>query len=272
MKPFIPIYPGILDYLLRGDINRSEFGVYVMMHAQADFSTGVWYGSAPRIAGCAPRGADLRAIQREMQRLADIGLVKHFHRHGARGNFGWLINKYICRSGALRGKQLNARLSTSLSHIVYETCADSDAESVAVSAPYQEVRVKKEEKPRAAKPAADPRFGPFLEIAKTSFEAKHKHPSTWDCFGKDGAALAAFLRRAPHVTAETWQVHILHFFDSTEPFTVKQGGSLSYFVSRFDTFESGPILEGRSNGNRSNAAIKPEAGKYANVKPIRAIG
>lgn len=150
MKPFVPIYTGIMNYLLRGDISRSEFGLYVMMHMQADFSTGIWTGSAPRIDGTAPRGAELRATQREMQRLADVGLVKHFHTHGARGNFPWLINKYICRSGALKGKQLNATLSTSLGHLMYEVCAEGDAEgaaeSVAVSAPYQEVRVRKEKK------------------------------------------------------------------------------------------------------------------------------
>lgn len=272
MKPFIPIYPGILNYLLRGDISHSEFGVYVIMHAQADFSTGIWQGSAPRIAASAPRGSDLRTIQREMQRLVKVRLVKHFHPHGARGNFGWLINKYICRSGALRGKQLNATLSTSLSHLVYESCAESDAESVAVSAPSQEVRAKNEKKPEAAKPAPDPRFGPFKEAVVGAFQVKHGHPPTWDMFGRDGKALADFLRRASHVTADLWQSNIVNYFESTEHFHAKHGGSLRHFLQFFDDFQSGPIHERETNGQRNTAAIRAESGKYDKRKPILITG
>jgi hypothetical protein len=105
----------------------------------------------------------------------------------------------------------------------------------------REVRRKREKKRRLRR--ADTRYGPFLEFAKAAFEAKHERSPTWACFGKDGAALAAFLRRAQHVTLDSWQTHILNFFDSTEAFTRKQGGSLAYFVSRFDTFSCGPILE-----------------------------
>jgi len=111
-----------------------------------------------------------------------------------------------------------------------------------------EIKEKKEKRKSAAAPPPDERYGPFLEFAKASFGAKHKRAPTWDCFGEDGSALARFLRRAPHVTLEIWQAHILNYFDSTEGFTLKQGGSLAYFIRRFDTFSSGPILEGGRNG------------------------
>jgi hypothetical protein len=128
---------------------------------------------------------------------------------------------------------------------------------------------KREERRKpAARPPADTRFGPFLEFAKTSFEAKHGNPPTWDCFGKDGAALAAFLRRAPHVTLEAWTAHLNAYFDSTEQFTLKQGGSLSYFVSRFDTFSNGPILQqGGSNGS-----TKKLTGDALTAANLRAAG
>jgi hypothetical protein len=155
-----------------------------------------------------------------------------------------------------------------------QSCADVDADDSAdvraQDAPIQEVRRKKEQERKlpTAKPAppADPRFGPFLEFAKGSFEAKHKRPPTWDCFGKDGSALAAFLRRASHVTLEIWQAHIQNFFDSTEAFTVKQGGSLAYFISRFDTFASDPILEGGTNENRKST------GSALALRNARALG
>src|ERR1700756_797522 len=53
---YVPIRTGILDHLVRGDISLYELGVYVLIHLQADYSTGVWRGSAPRILANAPRG------------------------------------------------------------------------------------------------------------------------------------------------------------------------------------------------------------------------
>jgi hypothetical protein len=131
-----------MEHLLRGDISALEFGVYVMIHLQADFSTGIWQGSAPRILFSAPRGADLRKVQRAIQHLAEIGLLKPFNQQGKRGNYPVLINKFTVRSGALLGMRLNAFKSLSWRHPVYEPCADSDAEGVAEDAPSQEVRSK----------------------------------------------------------------------------------------------------------------------------------
>ena len=51
---FVPIRCGIAEHLLRGDISAFEFGVYVIVHLQADYSTGIWRGSAPRILNSAP--------------------------------------------------------------------------------------------------------------------------------------------------------------------------------------------------------------------------
>lgn len=269
---YVPIRPGILEHLLRGDISACEFGIYAIIHLQADFKTGIWRGSAARIANAAPRGTDLRRVQRALERLVDLGLLKPFRTPGRRGNYPVLINKYTVRSGALKGKRLNAERSSDWRKPIYEACADSDTESDAVGAPYQEVRSKKEEKGKrqAAKPAppADGRFGEFLEFAKDSFEAKYHRPPTWDCFGKDGTALAAFLRRAPHVTEDVWQSHIVNYFDSTEPFTLKQGGSLSYFVSRFDAFASGPMVAGVQKGGGNG---KPTATDLA-IQNARSLG
>jgi len=131
--------------------------------------------------------------------------------------------------------------------------ANAQANGPGIASPQPQPQPKKERK-SAAKPPADSRYGPFLEFAKSTYTLKHDEPPTWDCFGKDGAALAAFLRRAPHVTPEEWQTRLAHYFESTEAFTLKQGGSLSYFVSRFDTFATGPIFEkpiGGTHGKQS---------------------
>jgi hypothetical protein len=257
---YIPIRPGIEEHLVRGAMSLCEFGVYALIHIQADYRTGIWRGSAPRILATAPRGASLRQVQRALEHFEEMGYLKSFRIQGARGNTPYLIDKFTVRSGALRGYRVNTSRSESWQRPCYELVAEDDtvpvtegvAEGDALSrSKKKEVREKKNP---AAKPAlpADPRFGPFLEFARTSFEAKHNRPPTWDCFGKDGSALAAFLRRAAHVTLDVWQIHVLNFFNSTETFTLKQGGSLAYFVSRFDTFGSGPIpaspQKGGSNG------------------------
>lgn len=140
VERYVPIRPGIAEYLLRGEVSAFEFGVYTIIHLQADYRTGIWHGSAPRIVASAPRGADLRKVQRAIEHLVDLGLLKHFHQHGQRGNFPFLINKFTVRSGALTGQRLNADKSESCRHLVYEPCAESVAESVAEDAPIQEVR------------------------------------------------------------------------------------------------------------------------------------
>jgi len=153
---YVPIRPGIMEHLLRGDISALEFGVYVIIHLQADFSTGIWQGSAPRILNSAPRGADLRKIQRAIEHLTALGLLKPFTVQGKRGNYPVLINKFTVRSGALTGMRLNATNSESWKRPAYEPCAESDAQSDAQDAPSQEVRSKeskKNPKPVSASPA-----------------------------------------------------------------------------------------------------------------------
>lgn len=125
------IRSGILEHSLAGRLGLAELGAYTVIHLQVDFRTGVWWGSAPRILNAAPRGASLREVQRSLATLVDIGFLRPFHRHGQRGNFPWLIHKYRVRTGALRGKQLNAWASISWDAPAYEPCAESDAEPVA---------------------------------------------------------------------------------------------------------------------------------------------
>ena len=159
-ETYVPIRPGILEHLLRGDISAFEFGVYVMVHLQADYGTGIWRGSAPRILNSAPRGAKLREVQRALEHLSELGLLKHFHRHGQRGNFPFLINKFTVRSGALKGQRLNAEKSNSWQRPHYESCADVDADDDAhvraQDAPIQEGRRKKEEKSPRRNPRRQP--------------------------------------------------------------------------------------------------------------------
>ena len=150
MERYVPIRLGIEDHLLRGDLSLMEFGVYVTVHLQADYRTGIWMGSAPRLMATAPRGINLRDVQRALEHLEELHYLKSFRKHGQRGNTHYLIHKFTVRSGALTGMRLNALQSVCWERPVYEHCAvngtdggaDTDAEGVAESAPYQEARSK----------------------------------------------------------------------------------------------------------------------------------
>jgi hypothetical protein len=137
MNGFAIIRGGILDHLLASTISFFDLGIYVTIHLQANFQTGVWRGSAPRLLAAAPRGTDLRQVQRALQNLAKVGFLRSFHVRGQRGNFAVLINRYDVKLGALKGRRLIAAKSDDWRHPFYESCAedvaDSDAENDAES-------------------------------------------------------------------------------------------------------------------------------------------
>ncbi len=248
---FVPLRRGLWEHVRDGRMSLTEAVAFIYICSQADTRTGLWNGSAGALAG--ELGLPVRTARDVLERMEHGDYIRRFAVPGRHLCYPILVHKFPITQGEHNGEQLNALESKSPAELSYiprehdgEQHGEHDGEHDAAQR-RKEKGERTQEKKKEAKPPADARFGPFLEFAKSSFEAKHKHPPTWDCFGKDGSALAAFLRRAAHVTLEVWQAHVLNYFDSTEPFTVKQGGSLAYFVSRFDTF-SAPILEGGSNG------------------------
>jgi hypothetical protein len=247
---FVPIRRGLWEHLRDGRMSPFEALAFIYICSQADTRTGVWKGSAGALE--AELGFNARTARDVLERMQHGDYIRRFVSQGIRHCYPILVHKFPITQGEHNGEVLDALSSTKqdecleLRFISCEVCVEVHGE---VHASQRRSEKREERRKPAAKPPADPRYGPFLEFAKAAFEMHHKRPPTWDCFGKDGAALAAFLRRAPHVTDEVWRGHIRHFFDSTEPFTVKQGGSLAYFVSRFDTFANGPILAAAQKGN-----------------------
>lgn len=132
-KAYIQIRCGIEEHLAAGDISLFEFGVYSMVHIQADYETGKWRGSAGKILACAPRGAKLRQIQRALRSLDERGYLKIFRVPGKRGNYVTLIDKYEPQFGALRGKRLDARNTVTYDDVKYVACADDDTDDGASS-------------------------------------------------------------------------------------------------------------------------------------------
>jgi hypothetical protein len=171
-KGFIQVRCGISDHLLSSALGAFDIGVYLIILLQVDFESGIWTGSAPRLLASAPRGAGLRDMQRSLQLLEKIGFIRIFHRHGLRGNYRVLINKYEPQFGALRGKRLNAAKSDNWRHPVYESCAvgvavsDAEVGSVpaAETAPYPYSESEKDSK--VAKKQGDSALAAAAEAAQ----------------------------------------------------------------------------------------------------------
>jgi hypothetical protein len=251
------------DHLIAGKLNFFDLGIYTTIHWQADFKTGVWWGSAPRLHAIGPSGFSLRYVQRSIEKLTRIGFLKPFHKHGQRGNYPVLINKYEPLLGALRNFRLNAKESTDWRSPKYEPCALHDAVRDAVHdserPPIHNAvssTQEAEEKPAAkTMPPADPRFQPFVAFAHKTFEEKHGAKPSW--LGKDFQQMRVLLKAnaslAPVELERRWRAYL----ESSELFIAKQGDSLAYFATHCDTFSSGPIMqsEGKSNGRDINEAV-----------------
>jgi hypothetical protein len=260
------IKSGALDYLLRGEISYLDFGVYAVIHLQADFSTGIWWGSAPRLVAAAPRGTTLREVQRCVQTLEQIRFLRPFHEHGARGNYPVLINKYDVKMGALKGKRLNAWKSESWRKPLYESCAEVDAdthaEGDADAAPYQYSGYKTQESgelPAPEKtPARDSKQTAVLADCQTAFETRYGRNHTWGA--REAKKLRDFLTEHPKVEAHEIVRRYRNLLESNAHFHAEKHGSLFHLLSNFDVFMDGPVFDrvgGGTNGNGKRNADDP---------------
>ena len=155
------IRSGIIEHLISGRLSLFDLGVYAVIHLQADFRTGIWRGSAPRIQATSPAGTSLRAVQRGLETLNEIGFLRSFHQRGLRGNYPVLIDKYDVRTGALKGMRLNAWKSESWEKPKYELVAESVAERAPSSVSSKQESVKQQ--PAASSKPEDSVWG-FLKI------------------------------------------------------------------------------------------------------------
>jgi hypothetical protein len=271
-KGFVQIRRGLEQHLISGSIGLFEVGAYLVMHLQADFETGIWTGSAPRLQATAPRGASLRDVQRAIERLSEIKFVRVFHVQGQRGNYRVLIHKYEPQFGALKGKRLNAFASESWCNPVYEVCAEavtengaeSDAETVAEDAPYpkeEENREERKQTHRQKRAPGDPRFQPFFQLAYESYTSKHnRQKPLWG--GKDRNKLKNLLKdqSAESLSLDRLKTLWRNFLNSTDSFTVKQGDSLAYFCESAGKFAEGPILAAPGKGANGKPTLTEIAG------------
>jgi hypothetical protein len=121
--------------------------------------------------------------------------------------------------------------------------------------------------PAAATQPPDPRYQACYGLAYESFRTKYGSAPTWN--GKDQKNLKALLKTHPEITVGEFSRRWCFYLASTEIFVVKQGYSLAFLCSRFDSFITGPQHNSGGqvygSGNRSQRAGSTTAAAVRNV-------
>jgi hypothetical protein len=121
---------------LLGD--EAAMGVWLKLMLMANFRTGVWQGTAPKLTKAIipnPESADHQRIWRFLKKLRKFELVNWLpNENGKPGNYPFLLNKYEPQTGQYKGKRLNAFASQngenafSMVYEMVEEMVDSMAE------------------------------------------------------------------------------------------------------------------------------------------------
>jgi hypothetical protein len=101
---------------------------------------------------------------------------------------------------------------------------------------------------RRQRPApVDVRHKPFFDFSFEAVRLKKGQPPTWS--GKEGKSLSMWLKQHPGITEGEWRKRFGNYISSTDEFVVKQGLSLCFFLSRFDSFLDGPVTGGKPDAS-----------------------
>ena len=268
---------GIVEHIESGAIDLLESGIhdYLLLKANLVIGSkfplppGVCMTSAPAIHAYCRRVSE-RTIQRCLNHLEALDFIKTWRIPGKRGNFPVLV----CRASVhdLSGMEyrINGAETKDWRYPVIEPVGELSGTcrgAVQGLAGYREVDKERREKKPAAKPAppADPRYQPFVDFAFKTFHVQHGQKPTWGM--KDFSNLKALLKRTTNLNPEELTRRWTDYLASTEAFTVKQGGSLAYFCTHFDSFMAGPIFK-RKEGKPDASTIEARNLAAAGFRPI----
>lgn len=261
---------GIVEHVEAGLIDLVELGIHDYLNLKANlvigngwaYPAGVCVTSAVALHSLCGRISE-RSVQRILEKLERIGWIKTkpWQTRGKPGNYVVLICRASVHDQSGNEYRVNGEATTDWRHPVYEPVGEMTGNrpgTVGDVSTLREVREEKKVKhwekkePGRQKPApGDSRFQPFFNFAFESFAVKHGRKPLWQ--GKDRNGLKNLLKNqnAESLPLERLKTLWRNFLDSTEPFTVKQGGSLAYFCSNVDKFADGPILTAPQKGRAS---------------------
>jgi hypothetical protein len=110
---------GILEHLENGTIGALDLAIHDLLCLTAEHKTGLARCSARKIQKLTPRDLDtpagLRAIQRSLNHLEEIGFIKRWMNKGKRGNYPVLIARFYVQRLVDPCHQLRTDVSLSAS-------------------------------------------------------------------------------------------------------------------------------------------------------------
>jgi hypothetical protein len=118
---FVGIRSGLFDRLSEGDMTSSMLGVYLILLKQADWKTGVWWGTAYDIKKALGNNEKLSLIRKSIRNLCNKRYVRSMYRQGERGAYPMLLHKYRPSVGDMKGKVLNAWASKSWKELHFDS-------------------------------------------------------------------------------------------------------------------------------------------------------
>lgn len=111
---------GLKEHIELGRMTPADLGVYVMMHMERNWETGIYIGSSDKLAFSFGGTGYKKDIQKSLNRLRDNGFINYKEGTGRRGNYPILLHKCDITRGKMRGMRLNAFAEGSLTSPVYE--------------------------------------------------------------------------------------------------------------------------------------------------------
>jgi len=250
---FLQLRRGFWEHVRDGRMTITQALAFVYICSEADTRSGIWKGSAKSLSG--ELGIPERTARDVLEKMEHGDYIRRFAVPGRHSCYPILVHKFLITDGEHGGEQLDALNSTDANTLRYLP-AEIREQGVEHSAAQKRKRIGKEKKPAAkTTPPSDPRREVFLGFALKEFEVKHGLKPSW--VKADFVQYDSFLKHNPGISVEEMQRRFRNYLASTEPFTVHQGGSLTYFVKKFVVFARGPILAAPQKSDRA-VLVDPE--------------
>jgi hypothetical protein len=167
----IKLRRGLLKHIEQGRLTTFDTGIYTRILLEADYRSGIWWGSASKLLALASADSSPRRVRASLQHLDGIGFLRRFWVRGRHGNYPVLINKFECSDGAMKGMRLNAEKSDDWRHPVYEFCDDEGSGKGSDGAPSQkEEEGRKRKKKEGTKASPLPLAFQGIELGITEKE------------------------------------------------------------------------------------------------------
>jgi hypothetical protein len=284
---------GILEHLESGKITVVDSGIHDYLCLIADHKTGVCRASAEKIHVLAGAGVSLRAIQRSLAKLEEIGWIKRFLVPGRRGNYHIAIARFFVREASGTWLSVNLERTNDWRLVQFDAVTDPSfirQGPVSEVSPIQEVEELEEihkdsktvrtSRAKARHPRkdfknlktkgsvtqeSDTRFQSIKEQFETEFSSRN--PGVAAPFdGGDGKALKALLKTQSHATTETLISWLQNAFNSEGDYPLLPGFRLREFCAHATKFTCGPLKKAGSRRAMSN--LQPDSESIARIKRL----